>query len=102
MKNIQVIDGAENCVYDLFAATDEEFARIFPNGTDIAFIEVVLARDDSEEILRMFTNLWTRPVKKAEAQGIHGILFYELDEKKQYYPNRRDEDAVNPSGSRLR
>ena len=38
MKNIQIIDGAENCVYDLFAATDEEFARIFPIGTDIAFI----------------------------------------------------------------
>ena len=102
MKNIQVIDGAENCVYDLFAATDDEFARIFPSGTDIAFIEEVLARDDSEEIHRMFTNLWTRPVKKAEVQGIHGILFYELDDKKQYYPNRRDEDAVNPGGSLLR
>jgi hypothetical protein len=29
MKNIQVIDGAANAVYDIFAATAEEFALIF-------------------------------------------------------------------------
>ena len=62
----------------------------------------MLARENSEEIGKVFTSLWTRPVKKAEVQGIHGILFYELDDKKQYYPNRRDEDAVNPDGSLLR
>jgi hypothetical protein len=39
MKNIQVIDGAENCVYDIFAATDEEFSLIFPRGQDVAFID---------------------------------------------------------------
>jgi len=36
------------------------------------------------------------------AMGIHGTLFYELDDKKQYYPTRRDEEAVNPDGSQLR
>ena len=35
MKNIQVIDGAENCVYDIFSATDEEFALIFEAGADV-------------------------------------------------------------------
>jgi hypothetical protein len=39
MKNIQVIDGGENCVYDIFAATDEEFNLIFAPGADIAFAE---------------------------------------------------------------
>ena len=39
MKNIQVIDGAENCVYDVFAASDETFALIFTHNTDIAFAE---------------------------------------------------------------
>lgn len=34
--------------------------------------------------------------------GIHGLLFYELSEKKPYYPTRRDEEAINPNGSRLR
>ncbi len=30
MKNIQVIDGALNCVYDIFPLTDEDFSVIFP------------------------------------------------------------------------
>ena len=34
--------------------------------------------------------------------GLHGLLFYGLDEKKRYYPSRRDEEAQNPDGSRLR
>jgi hypothetical protein len=36
MKNIQVVDGADDCVYDIFAAADEEFGRIFPPGQDVA------------------------------------------------------------------
>lgn len=39
MKNIQVIDGAVSSVYDIFHATEEEFSVIFPNNTDIEFIE---------------------------------------------------------------
>lgn len=41
MKNIQVIDGATNSVYDIFSATEEQFAMIFPAGTDVAFINEV-------------------------------------------------------------
>ncbi len=102
MKNIQVIDGAINCVYDIFAATDEEFDLIFPDGTDIAFIDEVYACGDEAPLNEAFQNIWQRRIKKSAAQGIHGILFYQLDEKKVYYPTRRDEDAINPGGSRLR
>ncbi len=102
MKNIQVIDGAENAVYDVFGATDEEFSRIFPEGQDIAFIDEVMARGPKDNLDEMFTRIWERRVPKREAMGIHGILFYELDHKKQYYPTRKDEDAANPDGSRLR
>lgn len=102
MMNIQVVDGAVNCVYDIFAATDEEFARIFPSGTSIAFIDEVLARNSSADLDQTFTNIWTRPIKKSGVQGIHGTLFYGLNEKKKFYPTRIDEDAVNPGGSALR
>jgi hypothetical protein len=44
MKNIMVVDGAENCVYDIFATPDDDFALIFPEGTDIAFIEDIERR----------------------------------------------------------
>lgn len=102
MKNIQVIDGAQNCVYDIFAATEDEFALIFPSGTDIAFIDEVYAREDEKKLDVVFNRIWLRPVQKSQAQGIHGIIFYELEEKKMYYPSRRDQEAVNPDGSRLR
>jgi hypothetical protein len=102
MKNIQVIDGADNSVYDIFAATDEEFALIFPEGQDVGFIEEVMARGPERELDEALTRIWKRRISKRDAMGIHGILFYELDHKKQYYPTRRDEEAINPDSTRLR
>jgi len=102
MKNIQVIDGAENCVYDIFSATEDEFNIIFPSGTDIAFIDEVETRCSSSVFEKTFEKIWTRRVKKIDVKGIHGILFYELDMKKKYYPTRKDEEAINPEGTRLR
>jgi hypothetical protein len=102
MKNIQIIDGANNCVYDIFAATDEEFKLIFPDRTNIVFIDEVMSRNDDAVIDEVLQRIWSRPVQKSEAMGIHGLLFYELEEKKIYYPTRRDEEAINPDGSRLR
>lgn len=102
MKNIQVIDSAINCSYDIFSATKEEFKIIFPSDTNIAFIDEVYLRENEAELDNTFSNIWRRPLQKSQAQGIHGTIFYELDEKKAYYPNRRDEDAINPDGTALR
>ncbi len=102
MKNIQIIDGARNCVYDIFMATEEEFVLIFPDGTDIAFIEDVYARSNTQALEVAFNNIWQRRIKKCDVQGIHGIIFYELAEKKAYYPTLKDEEAINPDGSKLR
>lgn len=102
MKNIQIIDGAKNCVYDIFSATNEEFALIFGKGEDVAFIDDIYMNGDAELLDEIFTNIWNRRIKKIDVQGIHGIIFYELDEKKIYYPTRKDEEAINPDGSKLR
>jgi hypothetical protein len=102
MKNIQVIDGAQYCVYDIFALTDEEFDHVFPSGTDIAFIDEVYERGDPVLLDLIFEKIWQRRLRKIDAMGIHGILFYEQENKKVYYPTRKDEEAVNPNGSRLR
>lgn len=102
MKNIQIIDGAVNCVYDIFAATDEQFDLIFPAGTDIAFIDEVYDRSDEVSLDATFSEMWNRPVKKKQVVGIHGTLFYEFEQKKKYYPSRKDDEAVNPDGSNLR
>lgn len=102
MKNIQVFDRADNAVYDVFAATDEEFALIFPNDTDVAFIDEVYQKQPSQTLDAAFTEIWKRRVPKRQVMGIHGILFYECEHKKAYYPTRRDEEAVNPNGAKLR
>jgi hypothetical protein len=102
MKNIQIIDGAENCVYDIFSATDEEFALIFPQDTDVAFIDEVYAGGNQQLLDAAFNSIWQRRVKKVDVQGIHGVIFYELDRKKAYYPTRKDEGACNPGGFNLR
>ena len=102
MKNIQVIDGATNSVYDIFAATDEEFDLIFLQGTDIAFMDEVLIAADAAALKFALDSIWSRRVAKKDAMGIHGMLFYGLEEKKPYYASRRDEEAANPDGSALR
>lgn len=102
MKNIQVIDGAENCVYDIFSATDEEFSLIFREGTDIAFIDEVYEQGNAKELDSAFSSIWNRRIRKVDAMGIHGLLFYENDQKKKYYPIRTDEGAINPDGTKLR
>lgn len=102
MKNIQIIDGADNAVYDIFAATEEEYMAIFPENEDVAFIEEVMARQCGNELNEIFNQIWKRRIPKREAMGIHGILFYDLENKKQYYPTRKDEEARNPNGSALR
>ncbi|BAY59155.1 hypothetical protein NIES2135_60320 (plasmid) [Leptolyngbya boryana NIES-2135] len=96
MKNIQVIDRATNCAYDVYSATDEEFLKIFPEpNQDIQFNEDI---EDDEEIRQILARLWKRRLKKPEIHGIHGTLFYQLPEKKQFYPNKRESDlTINQS-----
>ena len=102
MKNIQVIDDADNVVYDIFSATDDDFSIIFPAGHDIAFIEEVFAREHEDELSDVLARIWTRRISMQSAMGIHGILFYGLEDKKQYYPTRKNEEAVNFDGTKLR
>ena len=97
-----VIDGAENSVYDVFSVSDDDFALIFPERTDIAFIEDVERWTDAEAVFEALTRAWPHRIPKREAMGIHGIVFYGLYVKRKYYPTLRDEEAVNPDGSRLR
>lgn len=49
MKNIQVIDGADNATYSIFQATEEDFDQIFPQpGQDIEIAEDYVDRVGEE------------------------------------------------------
>ena len=94
MKNIQVIDGVANCTYSLFAATDEEFNVIFPNGADIEFAEDLFDRVGDDAGTKITSAIWKRPVDKKAALGIHGTLFYQLLQKKRYYPAKKESEMI--------
>jgi hypothetical protein len=97
MKNIQVIDGANNAEYAIYAVTDDEFAVIFPGERqNVEFIEDLLERIGQTEAGRILSHVWTRRVNKPEVLGIHGTLFYELLWKKRYYPTKNDTEMVVP------
>jgi len=69
MKNIQVVDGANNTAYDIFAATDEEFKLIFPADTDIAFIDEVIEREAEKDLNEAFGGSNTTPHEKTRRQS---------------------------------
>ncbi len=94
MKHIQVIDGALNCTYSIFAVEDAEFEMLFPTGTDIEFIDDLVNRLGEAEASNILTMMWERPVDKKSVVGIHGTLFYELGYKKKYYPTKRESEMI--------
>jgi hypothetical protein len=100
VKNIQVIDGADNCAYDIYAASDDDFAALFPgDGQDIEFIEDFLKRVKKARAQEILTRLWTAPADKKKLRGIHGTLFYQLERtKKRFYPTKRETDLDDAGG----
>lgn len=87
MKNVQVIDGALNCVYDIFAATEEEFALIFPSGQDIAFIdEVYAAAADAAALDKAFESLWTGGLPRRRRWASTASCFMGLTRKSATTP----------------
>jgi hypothetical protein len=97
MKNIQVIDGALNCTLSIFQATEEEFALLFPEPRqDIQYAEDLALLPRKEDVEAALRRIWGRPIRKQDALGIHGTLFYELERYKTYYRAKR-EDAIEPS-----
>jgi hypothetical protein len=64
LKNIQIIDGADNATYNLFQATDDEFAEIFPGS----------GRVGEDEARKTLSKLWEKPIYKHDVKGIHDTL----------------------------
>jgi hypothetical protein len=105
VKNIQVIDGADNATYSIFQATAEEFKQIFPEtGQDLEVVEDYVNRVGESEASRTLSKVWERPIHKRDVQGIHGTLYYDYKEKAKYLPKSRreiDRDGRNEAERRL-
>ena len=55
------------------AATGEQFDLIFPEGTDIAFIDEVYGRSDEALLDAAFADIWTRPVSVVAPVDLHQL-----------------------------
>jgi hypothetical protein len=94
MKNVQVIDGALNCTYDVFSVTLEDFLRVFPGpGQDIEFVEELFRRE-GKAAQELFQRLSALRVDKKNIHGIHGTLFCGLEEKRRFYPTKREAEMT--------
>lgn len=94
MKNIQIIDGADNCTYSIFSVPDEIFREIFPNETDIEFIDDFIKRVGEDRATEISNIMWSNPAAKRSVCGIHGTIFYELDFKRRFYPTKKEAEMV--------
>lgn len=89
--NIMVIDGADNCAYDVYSVSEDIFKILFPaSGQNICFVEDV--SDVEWGAIDKLGGIWGCPIRKSDVRGIDGIMFYELEYKKKYYPNLSDAD----------
>ena len=101
MKNIQIIDGADNATFSIFQCNPEDFQVIFPAaGQDIALIDDVLSQPNAMRASEVLSRLWQQPVLKSDAHGIHGTLYYDCERFGKYLPASRreidwDESALN-------
>jgi hypothetical protein len=92
VKNIQIIDAADNATFNIFQATDDEFEKIFPGpGQDIEVVEDYVCRVGEEEASKTLSRLWERPMYKQYVEGIHGTLYYDCKEKAKYLPESKRE-----------
>lgn len=81
MKNVLIVDGANNATFSVFQATNEEFAAIFPEGRDMELADEFFERLGNDEARRIVEPLWDRPILKRDAMGIHGTLFYDNEHR---------------------
>ncbi len=106
MKNIQIIDNATNCTFSLFQATEDQFALLFPDiGQDVQFNSSLEHLPHQDEVCAALDNLWQRPVRKRDAMGIHGTIFYGLEHYRDVFPGKCEDSvdpfAINPAQRRL-
>lgn len=94
MKNIQVIDGADNCTYSVYQVSERGFRLLFPGKRDIEFIGDAIARLGRKRVSAILAPAWKRELSKKQIVGIHGTLFYELDKKKKFYPTKRESEMA--------
>ena len=72
MKNIEIVDGALNSRFEIYAVDDATFQMLFPDGQSEIYLE-----DLSEELqddVAFWDRVYSEEVDRHLVRGIHGIL----------------------------
>ena len=97
MKNIQVIDGAQNCSFSVYSTSEECFSLIFPEpGQDVEFVEDLVKRVGDRRAGEIVMTATSKRLEKTTLNGLHGTLFFKLPDRKIWYPNKRESDLDRP------
>ena len=98
MKNIQIIDSAVNCAYSVYQISSNDFSLIFPGkDQDVEFIEDLFNRLGDQKAQQILMPIWEQRIDKREIVGLHGTLFYQMESRKKFYPNKREADLDDAS-----
>jgi hypothetical protein len=98
-KNIQVIDGAINSTFEVYQVPEELFNLLFPDGTDVAYLDEVEERlklNSIDEEIEMWGAVYRNKVDKKQLTGIHGTLHLTGSySDKAYFPTRKENEVVD-------
>jgi hypothetical protein len=97
MKYFMVIDGAQNSTHDVFCVGNSMFEIVFPEGTDIAFLDDVTDRVRSLGLgeIDFFEKLYSNLVDKKNILGLHGILHSTGSYcRKECFPTRKEAETI--------
>lgn len=107
LRNIQIVDGADNATFSIFQATNDEFHEIFPGpGQDMEISEDFAKRAGETRAAQILHAIWERPILKRDAKGIDGTLYYNAGRKRHYLPSSKrevdfDTSAINSAQRKL-
>lgn len=93
MRNIQIIANVENCTYSKFSISDDDYRIIFPEeGQGIEFNIDLEVRLNKKVLIELNKRILKIPIEKQSVSGIDGTVFYNLDEKRKYYPAKKEKE----------
>ena len=72
MKNIEIVDGALNSRFEIYAVEDEAFSALFTGGSDEIYLEDL--SDELQNDAIFWDRIYAQEVDRRSVQGIHGIL----------------------------
>ncbi len=72
MKHIEIVDGALNSRFELYAVTDQIFDLLFPSEEDEIYLEDL--NKELQENTAFWDQVYAREVDRRTVKGIHGIL----------------------------